>query len=189
MTENAIDLAKEFSVIAGAPVSFATAVILATGIVSTVIYFILKSRYQGQIDTQGAHIELLKNQIETRAEEPAAEQLAPAEGRADEDKSATYDPTWEKIDGFALWQAAWLWIGKEPHPEIPAGSPAYPAFTLLKQAAIQGNLKTLITGNLEEQLKARRAGSSRINAWTMVTKDELRKFAESRGEHPDFLQD
>lgn len=189
MTENAIDLAKEFSVIAGAPLSFSTAVILATGIVSTVIYFILKSRYQGQVDTQSAHIELLKNQIETRAEEPVAEQLAPAERRADENKSADYDPTWEKIDGFALWQAAWLWIGKEPHLKTALGTPAYPAFTMLKAAALRGNLKTLITGNLEEQLKARRAGSDRINDWTMVTKDELRKFAKSRGEHPDFLQD
>ena len=183
MTDQAIDLVSEFGVISGAPLSFVTAVILGTSIAATIIYFIMKARYEGRVDTQDAHIKLLETQIETLAEEP----IAPQPGRPSDERSADYDPTWDKVGAFALWQAAWLWIGKEPHPQIPAGSPAYPAFSMLKQAAVSRKLSTVIPESPHGRVIA--VGSHKIDMWTFVLREELVRYAKSIGDHPDFLQD
>lgn len=80
---------------------------------------------------------------------------------------------WDRVDEPHIWQIACLWAGQRPYIKLTADTKAYPYLHMLKGDIRSGKLK----------LKADPGGQM----WGRVSRDELRKYAEARGEKPAFL--
>lgn len=89
-----------------------------------------------------------------------------------EQNAATLDGTWDHVDEFMVFQAACLWVGREPKRPVPRR--AYATFTMIKTA--------LHTGAIHASNP--QAG---IDQFVRVNRAELRKLAESKGLKPRFL--
>ncbi len=83
---------------------------------------------------------------------------------------------WRKVDPLDIWRAGCLWDGYKPHYPIPFLDLAYPSFIRLMNAARTGQL------NLAQP-------STIVDAWSLVNRSELTRFARSKGEMPEFLKD
>jgi hypothetical protein len=81
---------------------------------------------------------------------------------------------WRKNQELALWQAAQLWVGEWPDPNNMRGR-SYPVFTRLKEAVRNGVLT---------RIDSHRAA---VDMNTMVKRADLKAYADSTGEKPDFL--
>ncbi len=161
-------LSGEWAVITAAPLVFVVAVILVGFAIWAVIQWTYRGRVERRnsaIESKDATIELLRGQIKVRSK-PFNK----------EPETRPYDEWWEKVDAFYLWQAAWLWVGQEPRPRLPDDSLAYPAFSMLKQAALAGNLELVAPGR-----------TAKVDAWALVTKESLRRLAAVKSENPVFL--
>lgn len=84
-----------------------------------------------------------------------------------------YAPTWKNVDPLALWQAACLWVGEEPHATIPSGTAAYPVLVMLRAAVRSRALKI-----------CRQTGNADFDE---VYRRDLMAFAAKKGERPSFL--
>ena len=83
---------------------------------------------------------------------------------------------WRKVDPLELWRAGCLWKGFQPHDRIPFNDPAYASYIMLVNAAKAGQLTVTNLG-------------TEVDAWSLVTRSELGRFARSKGETPEFLRD
>jgi hypothetical protein len=83
---------------------------------------------------------------------------------------------WREVDPLEIWRAGCLWKGFKPHYPIPFLDPAYPSFIRLMNAAKAEQFVVVNT-------------SLQIDAHSFVTRQELTRFACSKGEMPEFLKD
>ena len=174
---------QEAKIIADAPV----AIIFIIIVFGIGIFYVFKYLHKERIAVLETHIEFLKAQLQARD----ATDTLPAESIADTAPIVTangpsmldersnikpYNERWKKVSPLTLWQAAWLWVGQEPENRVPPTTEAYSAFRMLKMAAQNGEL------NIQEF-----GPSGRLDAWALVTRDELRIFAAVKNESPSFL--
>ena len=83
---------------------------------------------------------------------------------------------WRRVDPLELWRAGCLWKGFQPHYPIAFTDPAYVSYILLVNAAKAGQLTVTNPG-------------TEVDAWSLVTRSELERFARSKRETPEFLRD
>ena len=83
---------------------------------------------------------------------------------------------WRHVDPLELWRAGCLWKGYKPHYPMPFLDPAYPSFIKLVNAAKAGQLTLAQSG-------------VKVDAWSLVNRNELARFANSRSDIPEFLRD
>jgi hypothetical protein len=147
--------------------------------------------YNHRIESQNATIKLIETERDMLRSQVSAGVVPVQPAKATDEEGSTeadflkpesfipYNRDWDKVTGFYLWQAAWLWIAQEPRPRIRSGSAAYPVYSMLKQAAIDGNLKV----TPEQQ-------GSEVNTRARVARSDLRFYAAMyAAATPPFLVD
>lgn len=80
---------------------------------------------------------------------------------------------WDRVSALAIWQASCLWAGIKPVAQIPPTSKAYPCLQMLKRDLERGEFKTL--------------GQEDGVMWRLVEREELKIYAQKKGEKPPFL--
>ncbi|MCH9053941.1 MAG: hypothetical protein IIA72_23295 [Proteobacteria bacterium] len=83
---------------------------------------------------------------------------------------------WRQVDLLELFRAGCLWKGFQPHYPIGFNDPAYASYILLVNAAKDGQLTVTNPG-------------TEVDAWSLVSRRELARFAHTKGEAPEFLND
>ena len=161
---------------------------------------------KAQIDLQNTHIGLQQERLETRPQSDVdflAEQMnsllraqnlnAPEEAEAPSGpvpsdltlpglqasgKIETANFTrWASVPRYALWQISWLWLDQEPQPNVTPGTEAYPILQMLKGDIEEGNLQ------------ATPSPEGTYNVWAKVGRDELKRYAQTKSDRPNFLFD
>lgn len=83
---------------------------------------------------------------------------------------------WRNVDSLEIWRAGCLWKGFKPHYPIGFDDPAYASYIMLVNAAKIGQLTVTNPG-------------TEVDAWSLVTRSELARFAYAKGATPEFLND
>lgn len=85
---------------------------------------------------------------------------------------------WRKVDPIAIWQAACLWVEKEPRIPIIQGSKAYPSFQMLKSEMHCGDLTPVAPLPRDDESAS----------WSRVWKRDLKSLTERKNlGRPKFL--
>ena len=93
---------------------------------------------------------------------------------------------WDQINEFYLWQAACLWAELAPGQRNPPNTETYYVrFTMLKDAARNQELGVNLDFN--QAIKLGQRDTTVINKHTLVSRAELKTFAEKRKLKPPFL--
>lgn len=82
---------------------------------------------------------------------------------------------WRKVDPYHVWQAGCLWGGVKPTYPVTFDNPAYWAFSMLLRAVEHGQVKPV-----------KRVKKAEL-AFAQVSQQNLRQFAEEKGDRPSFL--
>lgn len=95
---------------------------------------------------------------------------------------------WDDVKELMLFQAACLWVEREPANPMPMGE-AYARFSMLKEAARNRELPVVqdVGSALGSAFKAARGEKVHANATTFVSREALKAYAEKRGLRPRFL--
>ena len=83
---------------------------------------------------------------------------------------------WRNVDPLELFRAGCLWKGFQPHYPIGFNDPAYASYIMLVNAAKAGQLAVINPG-------------TEVDAWSLVSRSELARFAGTKGDVPEFLRD
>ena len=78
---------------------------------------------------------------------------------------------WDRVLMPALWQAACLWDDLEPYIPVAPGTPSYSTLQMLKSAIMSGEIE--VAGEFGHG-----------DAWTRLTRETLRQYAEKVGVRP-----
>ena len=144
--------------------------------------------YKNRIDTKDEKIQSLeetvrdlKSELESEREKRAYSLKVLAPPLESPKEQPPYDPYWEQVDRYTLWQAAWLWKGKKPSNNITESSEAYPVLMMRSNAVVTGRLA-------RDPLESYPRKTIEITNDFKVSRSELRSFAEKQtDERPTFL--
>lgn len=164
-----------------------TELLTGIAIVGAAYWAVFHLVYKSRLDTRDEKIaerdekiRELQRQLDTEKADKS-QSLSIVVPRLDTEEQPPYYPRWEHVPRYTLWQAAWLWIGKEPTRNIAEGCEAYPILTMLMNHAIS-------EGWLRDKDRLVPESSVEVTQEHKVSREDLQFFAEKvMEERPAFL--